>query len=106
MRKALSCTVIILIMSTIMLLSSCGSDNSDKITLAEYNQIENGMTYDEVKGIIGSDGEVSAESGDKGAELYTIIYTWQGSGSTGANASLTFQGNPAKIVGKAQAGLK
>ena len=74
------------------------------ITKAEFDQIKNGMTYDEVKGIIGGEGELSAESGEKGSEFYTVIYMYQGEGELGANANFTFQGG--KLQMKAQIGLK
>lgn len=74
------------------------------ISKNEFDRIENGMTYDQVKGIIGSDGEVMSEGGDKGTEYYTIMYMWKGEGSPGANANFMFQGG--KLNNKAQFGLK
>ncbi|MDA2593848.1 hypothetical protein PDQ30_26855 [Bacillus cereus group sp. Bc065] len=74
------------------------------ISKDEFNRIENGMTYDQVKEIIGSDGEVMSEGGDKGTEYYTVMYMWKGEGSPGANANFMFQGG--KLNNKAQFGLK
>ena len=85
-------------------LSGCVSDSPEKVSLEEYNKIENGMTYDQVKDIIGSDGTKSTETGESGTAYYTVIYTWEGNGSTGANALFTFQNS--KLMNKAQAGLK
>jgi len=76
--------------------------NPPEITLAEFNSINTGMTYTEVCDIIGSSGELSVESSAAG--ITTKIYKWEGSGSLGANANVTFQGG--KVVMKAQAGLK
>jgi hypothetical protein len=74
------------------------------ISKDEFDRIENGMTYDQVKEIIGSDGEVMSEAGDKGTDFYTIMYMWKGEGSPGANANFMFQDG--KLTSKAQFGLK
>lgn len=78
------------------------SGESEYITLDEYNAIENGMSYDEVVEIIGSEGTSTSEasSGD-----YSIkIITWYGNGMAGSNANVTFTND--KVTGKAQIGLK
>ena len=74
------------------------------ITKAEFDQIQNGMTYEQVVQIIGSEGELMSESGDKGTQFYTVMYTWEGESGFGANANAMFQGG--KMVNKAQFGLK
>ncbi|WP_050615567.1 DUF3862 domain-containing protein [Bacillus testis] len=81
-----------------------GGDSGAEITLEQFNAIENGMSYEEVTKIIGGEGEVLSESGEKGTNLHTVIYVYQGKGNLGANANFTFQGN--KLVNKAQFGLK
>lgn len=68
----------------------------------KYAKIENGMTYDEVKGIIGSDGNVMSESGDKGTEFHTVIYEWETDGVF-SNANFMFQGG--KLTSKSQIGV-
>ena len=76
------------------------SSNSEYITMEEYNQIQTGMSYDEVKNIVGSEGELSSTSTVAG---YTIsIYTWYGN-DLGANANVTFEND--QVIGKAQVGL-
>lgn len=76
-----------------------------KITLEEFNQVETGMTYEEVVGIIGTEGTVMSESDITGDGQYkTTIYSWEGKGSLGANANITFQAG--KVVSKAQFGLE
>lgn len=75
---------------------------NDKITLSEFNQIKNGMSYDDVKSIVGSPGEVSAESGSD--EYHIVIITWYGNGTVGANANVTFTND--EVTAKAQVGLK
>ena len=78
------------------------SDESEYITMEEYKKIENGMTYEEVVEIVGSEGELSANSSVSG--YTTSIYTWYGNGVAGSNANVTFQNG--KATGKAQVGLK
>lgn len=78
--------------------------NDPKISLDEFNQIQTGMSYQQVVDIIGSEGTVLSETDIGGAEYKTTIYTWEGSGSLGANANITIQGG--KVVSKAQFGLK
>ena len=74
------------------------------VTLDEFNQVQNGMTYDEVVAIVGGEGNLISESGDKGTEFYTVMYDYTGEGDLGANASFMFQGN--KLQNKSQFGLK
>lgn len=78
--------------------------NSPKISKAEFDQISNGMSYEQVAGIIGSAGELLSESGSPGDAYYTVMYSWNGEGSTGASANFMFQGG--KLQNKAQFGLK
>lgn len=79
-------------------------NNPSTISRAEFDKLRTGMTYKEAAEIIGGSGELSAEVGSAGDEYYTVIYTWKGEGSIGANANVTFQGG--KLYSKAQAGLK
>lgn len=79
--------------------------NADTISLAEFNQIATGMTYDEVVQIIGSSGTLLSESGGNlGPEYYTALWMWEGEGIAGANANVMFQGGG--VVSKAQFGLE
>lgn len=78
--------------------------NKPTITKAEFEQIKSGMTYEEVSAIIGGPGEVLSESGNKGDQYHTVIYSYKGEGEIGANANFTFQGN--QLQNKAQMGLK
>ena len=80
-------------------------ENPPTITLAEYNQIETGMTYFQVCDIIGGYGEVLSEVDlGIGSEYATEMYMWEGEGMAGANANVTFQGG--KVTAKAQFGLE
>jgi len=79
------------------------SKSSSKITLEKFNQIQTGMTYEEVVEIIGEEGTVLSEVDmDIGEEYKTIIYYWYGSDGI-SNSNITFQGN--KVVAKSQIGL-
>ena len=76
--------------------------NSATITKAEFDLLQNGMTYEQCVEIIGGEGEMSSESAV--ANIKMAIYTWKGEGGLGANANATFQNG--KLTGKAQLGLK
>lgn len=78
--------------------------NKPGISKAEFDQIQNGMSYDEVKAIIGSDGEVLSETGQAGEQFHTIMYKWDGEKGFGANANFMFQ--EGKLKNKSQFGLK
>ncbi|MEW4431240.1 hypothetical protein AB1I68_27875 [Paenibacillus pabuli] len=76
---------------------SAGKGDGIRITFAQYEKLEVGMTYDEVKEIIGGEGEALSEAEN------TVVYSYKGAGDTGANAILAFQGG--KLLTKAQSGL-
>lgn len=78
------------------------NDESEYITLDEYNKIDTGMTYDEVKEIVGSEGTVSSQVESNGYKI--VIITWYGNGPAGSNANVTFTND--SVSGKAQVGLK
>ncbi|MFT2139067.1 hypothetical protein [Bacillus cereus] len=78
--------------------------NRPGLTKGKFERIQNGMTYEQVQEIIGTDGEMMSEGGEKGTEYYTVMYMWKGEGSPGANANFMFQGG--KLTNKAQFGLK
>lgn len=78
------------------------SDSSEYITMDEYDQIETGMSYDEVQEIVGSAGEVSSQVETGGIKI--VIITWYGNGVAGSNANVTFTNN--EVTAKAQVGLK
>lgn len=81
------------------------TDNPNTITLDEFNAIKTGMDYQEVFDIVGGRGEILSEVDlGLGDEYVTIMFTWKGEGSLGANANVTFQGG--KVTTKAQFGLE
>lgn len=69
------------------------------ITMDLYNQIQNGMTYDQVKGILG-EGELTSETKimDSAAKLYSYI------NKDGSSANFTFTNDSMDL--KAQFNLK
>ena len=73
------------------------------ISLDQYNQINEGMTYEEVKAIIGSDGTAGTEIGKPGDAVHSISYNWTGS-EIASFATLTFTNGELQL--KFQTGLK
>ena len=72
-----------------------------KITLEQFNQIQTGMTYDQVKQILGSEGRLSTQTEIMG--IRSSLYTWMNSG--GSNIVITF-GSEGTVDSKSQFGLK
>lgn len=78
------------------------SSEDEYITKEAYKKIETGMSYDEVKKIVGSEGEISSQVESNGIKI--VIVTWYGNGVAGSNANVTFTND--EVTGKAQVGLK
>jgi len=81
---------------------------SGDLTFAKFYKIQTGMTYQQVKNIIGSDGTVTSENVMPGMpgvmpETRTVMYQWEGN-SLGGNALIMFQNN--SLIQKSQFGLK
>jgi hypothetical protein len=80
------------------------SNDSKTINYEEFQQIQNGMSYEEVVEIIGgAEGELNQESGTKGDQFYMATYGWDGEDGWGDNAVITFDGNG--VTSKTQLGL-
>lgn len=77
------------------------SSSDDYISLSEFNEIENGMSYEEVKEIVGSEGTIMSETNI--GNTNTIIYYWYGKDGV-SNANFTFSNN--KLINKTQIALK
>lgn len=111
MKKILSVLLVLILAFSLV---ACGGNasngagtpveekNSPKISKTEFEEIETGMTYEEVVAIIGGEGELTSQVDIAGYD--TKIYMWEGEGSIGANANATFQNN--SLTSKAQIGLK
>jgi hypothetical protein len=52
-------------------------DNSTYITLEQISKIKQDMTYEEVKDILGIEGRMVIESGEKGTPRYSATYIWR-----------------------------
>lgn len=74
--------------------------NLPSCSYEEYLQIENGMTYDQVVEIIGSEGKETSTAAVGG--ITSSVYQWDGSAKY-SNVAITFTNNA--VVAKAQAGL-
>lgn len=70
-----------------------------KVTTDKYNQIQDGMTYDQVKAILG-EGELTSQT--KTADVESYIYSWIN--KDGSNMTCTFLSD--KITKKTQSNLK
>ena len=62
------------------------------------------MTYQQVVDLVGGPGEVLSEVDIGSDEYFTRMYSWDGEGTSGANAIITVQGG--KVTAKAQFGLE
>jgi len=89
-----------IILCGILLLKGCSSG----LTLEQYNSLYEGMSYSDAMEIIGSYATRTAEVGS--GDFHTVSYSVEGSGSRGANAIVTFQGDPLELTSKAQSGLR
>jgi Domain of Unknown Function with PDB structure (DUF3862) len=79
---------------------SAGGDEKRIVTYEEYKKIKNGMSYDEVKKIIGQDGEEISNTSAGGFK--TVMYQWMNADAT--NVEVMFQNG--KVDTKSQFGLK
>lgn len=70
-------------------------------TMDNYNKIETGMSYDDVKKVMGGEGILMSES--KIMDIESSIYAWYASDHI-SNCTITMQNG--KVSSKAQAGLK
>jgi hypothetical protein len=85
--------------------SEQSSESDGKITKEAYDKIKTGMSYDEVKSIVGSEGQIIFESGDKGTDGYQISYMWRG--ESGGEATIGFSGkDKLTVLLKSQSGLE
>ncbi|MDH6349499.1 DUF3862 domain-containing protein [Brevibacillus sp. 1238] len=79
------------------------ANEKTKISKAAFDKIENGMTYEEVTGIIGGEGELLSEAGNKGEQHHAVVYMYEGE-TLGSSASLAFLDG--KLQVKSQIGLQ
>ena len=76
-------------------------DEGCYMTIEKFNQINTGMTYEEVKNVIGCDGKLSTESsaGDQSMK----VYYWYAKNGV-SNATFSFYNN--ELSAKSQIGLE
>lgn len=113
--KAIRIVIFLLLMTV---LAACGQSKGEvsgsaenpanssaaaTISKDEYNQIKNGMSYQEIIEIIGGEGDKLSESGEEGDDIYVFVVMYEGE-TPGSNASFVFSGN--KLHTKSQYGLK
>lgn len=79
--------------------STTTKKDDKKYSMDKFNQITMGMTYDQVKKVLG-DGTEDSSSGD--GDEKTVTYSWKN--DDGSNITVEVQGN--KVVTKAQAMLQ
>lgn len=81
-----------------------GHSDGSGVTRAQFDELKNGMTYGEVRTILGRDCPVAAETGEPGSTAHTLMYKCDGKGRPGANMNFMIQGE--RLTMKAQAGLE
>ena len=79
------------------------SKDDGKLTEEKFKQITDGMTYEEVVKIIGSEGKIMSETGSAGEPYHTVMYEFETDGALAAS-TMTFQGG--KLINKAQFGVE
>lgn len=72
-----------------------------RVTLEQYNQIKDGMTYDEVVAIFG--GKETSSSESEVAGIKSQIMTWNGNGTISA---VTIGFTDGQVSSKSQTGLE
>jgi hypothetical protein len=70
------------------------------VTQAKYEQIQQGMTYEEVRAVIGAPGEELSRSDIAGYQ--TVMYSWKN--GNGSNMNAMFQNG--RLINKARFGLR
>lgn len=79
-------------------LEAKGEYATPTITIEKYNKLKIGMSYEKVRKIVGGYGTQLSDAGS------AQVYSYEGGGSTGANAVLTF--SDGELSAKAQYGLE
>lgn len=72
------------------------------ITLAKFNQLQNGITYEQAVQILGTQGTLVSENTISG--YHTAMYSWENPGIFQGNMNAMFQNNA--LMSKSQIGLK
>lgn len=91
----------IVVLPVVAALTACTPTAPASITLDKYEQIQTGMTLEEVQALMGEPGEETSRMEIEGAPP-TFSHMWKN--ANGSNVGITFQDN--KVVSKVQFGLK
>jgi hypothetical protein len=76
------------------------STESSTITLAKFNRLSEGMTYNQVVAVLGKDGTVISSTNIGG--IKTVMYQW----NAGLIANMNAMFQDGKMISKAQFGLE
>jgi hypothetical protein len=74
--------------------------SNELITLTKFNQIQNGMTIQQIQELIGNEGKLLGST--NAGNISGKVYSWQN--PQGSNAIVEFKND--QVVSKSQAGLK
>ena len=87
-------------------LAGCRAEAPAVVTMAEYNQVKNGMSYQQVLTIVGQTGEEvsSAGAADPAGKTIAETKTYQWKNPDGSNMKAIFWNKG--LMGKTQDGLK
>ncbi len=83
--------------------SSSGEAQEDVITMADFNRLQEGMSYERVVGVLGREGKVMSEGGSQWG-AHTVMYSWENPGIMQGNMNAMFQNG--ELVSKSQFGLR
>ena len=86
MKKVLSLIVVAL---SALTCSACGSDTTG-ISQEEYDKIRTGLTYNDVKNIVGGEGIKISESEEDNDDYIEIISVYKFNGENGGYAEFEF----------------
>lgn len=81
-----------------------GFDSDIEVTVDQFNELQTGMTYEEVTKLLGGEGELVSEFGLEDDRYYSAMYAYPGKGDKYAEVTLTFENG--RLENKSQYGLK
>jgi hypothetical protein len=103
LSSVLIITIVILLGFNAMMSSDDIMNQQQYITLDQFNQIEEGMTYEDVKQILQTSGELQSQSGDIDSNANIKIYTFSGQAKD-SKAVVMLRGD--KVISKSNIGLE
>lgn len=100
--------IIVLILIS-LLITACNTSTKNIVTLKKYNEIQIGMTYDEIVEIVGIEGELFAEVGEIGPDTSTATISYSGdkvNGNSESSCEFIFEIKNQQLLEKNQTGLQ